>query len=169
MVNPEEKYREQIEEQVDTGTLLNIAVIFVFTFLMFFIVAAVFFLLAKFLLKGDGNYSAAMSAYGPAYYILILQVIVMLIYALATDSLITGTSVAYFLKLNSKEFGGYLLSKADPFSIWFYSIAGIGLAKMFNSDKTGKYLLTIISTWICFSILFFFAAKQFPLFQMLIQ
>ena len=40
-----------------------------------------------------------------------------------------------------KEFSGFILSKVNPFSIWFYSVFGIGLAKLFNSDNVKKYVI----------------------------
>ena len=164
-----DKIRESVEAQIGSGVLINLAAIFVMTFVLFFITTGVYFLITKFVLKGDGNYSTMLSAYGSTYYILILQIIVMLIYALATDNLISSTSLAYFTGMDSKEFGGYLMSKVDPFSVWFHLIVGIAIAKMFKSANTVKYILSVFGLWIGFSLLFFWAARQFPILQMFIQ
>ncbi len=164
-----ESIREQIEQQIESGTVTSAIAIFVITFVMFFIVAGILFLLARFALKGEGSYSSAMSAYGLSYFILALQVILMLIYSLATDQLINATSVAYFFDADIKTLSGYLLNKIDPFTIWFYSVVSIGMAKMFKSKTVGKYFAAVFGLWIGFSLLFFLAAQQFPLLQMFIQ
>jgi uncharacterized membrane protein len=164
-----EDIRGRVEEQVENGVLTSIIAIFVISFVMFFIVSGVFFLLARFLLKGEGTYSDAAAAYGLAYYILVLQVIVMVIYALTTDSLIDSTSVAYFLDADTKTFAGFLLNKVDPFTIWFYAIVSIGLSRLFKSNSLGKYFASVFGLWLGFSLLFFFAAQQLPLLQMFIQ
>jgi hypothetical protein len=164
-----EDIRTRVEQQVESGAISNSIAIVVVTFVMFFVIAGVLFLLAKFLLKGDGNYSSAMTAYGLAYYILVVQVIIMLIYSLATDSLISATSVAYFLGTDTKTITGFLLNKIDPFTIWFYAVVSIGLAKLFKSTTTGKYFIAVFGLWLGFSTLFFIAAQQLPLLQMFIQ
>lgn len=163
-----EQYRVRIEEQIESGTLISVASLLVITFVMFFIVSAVLFLIARLLLKGEGDYSKTMSAYGTAYYILVLQVIFMLIYALASDRLVTGLNLAFLLDMDTKQFGGFLLSKVDPFTIWFYALVSIGLAKMFKSESTGKYLGAVFSLWLGFSIIFYLAAQQLPFLQMFI-
>lgn len=163
-----EQYRVRIEEQIDSGTLISVASVFVITFLMFFIVAAVLYMIARFILKGEGTYSTAMITYGSVYYILILQVICMLIYALASDQLVSGLNLSFFLDADTKEFGGFLLSKIDPFTIWFYTVVSLGLAKMFKSEKTTSYFVAVFSLWLGFSLLFFFAAQKFPFLQMFI-
>jgi preprotein translocase subunit YajC len=164
-----EDIRTRIEEQIESGTVSSTVAIVVVTFVMFFIISGVFYLVARFLLKGDGNYSSAMTAYGIAYYILVLQVIVMLIYSLSTDSLIDSTSVAYFIGADTKTFTGFLLNKLDPFTIWFYAIVSIAFAKMFKSVSLGKYFISVFGLWLGFSILFFLLAQQLPLLQMFIQ
>ena len=161
-----EQYRERIEQQIESGTLITVASQLIVIFLLFFIVSGVFHLLSRFALKGEGSYATALSAYGSAFYILILQVIAILITALLSDKLVTGINPGLLLDIDSKEFGGFLLSKVDPFTIWFYLIVSIGFAKLYKSDSTGKYFLIVFATWIGFSLLFFIASRQFPFLQM---
>ena len=113
-------------------------------------------------LKGEGTYKHALVAYGLPAYIGIIQVIVMVILALLTDKLLTGTSVATLLGMSTKELGGFILSKIDPLSIWFYAVLGIGLAKMFNSNDTKKYVLAILGVWFIGNIILYFVAQAIP-------
>ncbi len=144
------------------GTIIGIPFAF---FIMFFIVTGVFYLIIKFALKGDGTYKAAMSSYGLAYYILVIQIIVMVILAFSMNRLFTGVSVAEIINIDKSTFGGFLLSKADIFSIWFYAVIGIGFAKMFKSQTTGKYVGMVFAVWLGFSILFYFIAQAVPFFK----
>ena len=105
----------------------------IFIFGSFFIIALVYWLVAKFVLKGEGNYAGTMVAFGLPYYISIIQVIVMVILALSMNKFFQGTSVASFIDSDTSTITGFLLSKLDIFSIWFYAAVSIGLAKMFKS------------------------------------
>lgn len=132
-------------------------------FIVFFIVSAVFFLFVKVGLKGTGTYKDSMVSYGLPHYIAVLQVIVVVIAAFLMNKFMNGTSVAAFTGADTGTLAGFLLSKADIFSIWFYAVAAIGYAKMFKSNSTGKYIAMIFAIWIGFSLILFFLAKAVPL------
>ena len=136
--------------------------IVIVTFLIFFVVSGVYLLFAKFVLKGTGSYSFAMVGYGLPFYIATLQIIVMVILAMILNKFLADTSVGSFIDADKKEFTGFLLSKLDIFSIWFYAIVSIAYAKLFKSESTGKYFAMIFGLWIGFSIIFFFLAKAVP-------
>lgn len=161
-----EEQLERIRERMEQGGIQNIIFsaigIIVFTFIAFFIVAGVFFLFIKLILKGEGTYKDAMSAYGLPYYILVIQVIVMVILAFVTDKFYTSTSVAAFVDTERTSIVHFILSKLDVFSIWFYAIISIGFAKMFKSQTAGKYFVLVFCLWIGFGLLFFFIAKAVP-------
>ena len=191
--NPEIKYQAQekqraaLEKMVDNGTLtqeqadqqmsflesrgdvvaITSAVSTVIFFLIFFfIIVGVFFLLVRFGLKGEGGYSTAMVAYGLPMYISILGTIIMVIIGMAMNKLLTGLNLAVFLDMKpSDSLGALLLSKIEPFSIWFYAVISIGFAKMFKSDSTGKYFALVFGLWIGFSIVIYFLAQAVPFFQ----
>jgi hypothetical protein len=160
---------EQLETMRDTmsksgtvqliGTIVGIPIA---VFIMFFIVTGVFMLVAKFGLKGEGIYKDAMVAYGLPHYITAIQMIVLVISALAMNKFFSGTSAADFMGSDKTTIAGFILGKLDVFSIWFYVIFGIGLAKMFKSDDTKKYIIAVIAVWFGFSLLFFALAKAFP-------
>ncbi|MCF8241450.1 MAG: YckD family protein [Melioribacteraceae bacterium] len=138
-------------------------------FILFFLLSLVYFLLAKFALKGEGSYKSAMSAYGLPGYISAIQIVVMIIIAMSADKLVTGTSLAILLDSDKQTFSGYLISFIDPFKIWFFALLSIGLAKMFKSESNGKYYGAVFGLWIGFSIIFFFIAQAVPFFKSFIM
>lgn len=154
--------RENMEKNMAAGQVFQVIGMVIFIFGTFFIISLVYWLMAKFGLKGEGSYASTMAAFGLPYYISIIQVIVMVILALSMDKFFQGTSVASFIDSDTSTFGGFILSKLDVFSIWFYAVVSIGLAKMFKSASTGKYYGMVFGLWIGFSLLFFFAGKMFP-------
>ncbi|MGK9475520.1 Yip1 family protein [Melioribacter sp. OK-6-Me] len=168
-----EEQLEQIRERMEKGgsmaiVFTAISILFI-TFITFFIVAGVYFLVCKLLLKGDGTFKDTMSAYGLPYYIIVIQIIVMVIIALVTNKYITSTSVAAIMNIDKSKFLYFLLSRVDIFSIWFYSVVSIALAKMFNSEKTGKYFATIFGLWIGVGFIFWWLAANIPFLAFLQQ
>ena len=158
-----ESIRDQMEQSGGAIRMVGIFVGIPFgVFLYFFIVSGVFLILAKFILKGEGTYKEAMVAYGLPHYILAIQAIVMVIAALAMNKLITGTSVADFIGTEKNTIAGFILGKLDVFSIWFYIVFSIGLAKMFKSNNTQKYIIGVVAVWLGFGLLFFALAKAVP-------
>lgn len=156
----EERIREFSEGSL--SSLISIVGIVFGSFIIFFIIAGVFFLASKFILKGDGSYSSAMVAYGLPHYVVVIQVIVTVIAALLMGKFLEGVSVASLLQMDTTTFTGMLASKLDIFSIWFYSLFSIGLAKMFKAESTGKYFGLVFGMWIGFSIIWFFISKAIP-------
>ncbi|MBL1214461.1 MAG: hypothetical protein HND52_13980 [Ignavibacteriae bacterium] len=152
----------QFFENSGMGLMFSIISVVIFTLILFFIIAGVFYLIAKFGLKGDGNYGSAMSAYGLPYYVIVIQLIVMIIAALAMNKVMAGTSVADFLSIEKTDILGFTLAKLDPFTIWFYALISIGLAKMFKAAYTTKYFITVFGLWLGFNYLLFFLSKAAP-------
>jgi hypothetical protein len=154
--------RDRMEQQMSSGMWVNILAILIFTFVFFFILAGVYLLIAKVFLKGDGNYASALAAYGLSQYVVIVQLIVMIIIAFATTSVVEGTSLALIMDVDRQTIGGYLLTKVDPLRIWFYAVLAIALAKMFKAKSSKMYFVWVFGTWIGFSIALFYLAKLVP-------
>ncbi len=141
-------------------SMISIPIIF---FIVFFIIAGVYFLLAKFALKGEGTYKTALSAYGLSYYIVIIQVIVVIIAAVAMGKMLRDVSVGSLMGMDSGTIAGWFMHRLDIFSIWIYSVISIGLAKMFKSENITKYFIGVFGLWIGFSLLFHFLGKALPI------
>ncbi len=187
----QEKQREAIQKMVDDGTLtqeqadqrmsfiensgsgmamISAVSTVIFIIIFFFIIVGVFFLLVKFGLKGEGGYSTAMVAYGLPMYISILGTIIMVIIGMSMNKLLTGLNLAVLMDMKPGDsLVALLLSKVEPFSIWFYAVISIGFAKMFKSENTGKYFALVFGLWIGFSIIIYFLAQAVPFFQNFLQ
>lgn len=157
----------RIEQMGNTGLIFQIVGIFVVIFVMFFLMAGIYFLLAKFVLKGDGTYMGVMSASGLSAYIGIIGVIVVTIISLLMGKLIMDPSVASFVGAEKSTITGWVLAKLDLFGIWGYIVFAIGLAKMFKSTSTQKYIMLVFGVWIVGGLALFFLAKVVPFLKFL--
>ncbi len=173
MVEEGKMTREQADKAMDnartmmesnSGTALALRAVgtFITVAFVFFIIAWVFHILVKIFFKGEGNYSYSLVAYGLPYYILIMQVILIVIVSMLFNKLFTDLSVGSFLQISKSTLGGFLLSKLDPFLIWFYGVLGIALSKVHKSGDSGKFLALVYATWIGFSIVMYLLASSYP-------
>jgi len=161
------KIEDGMDKQMGgVGQIFQVVGTFFGVFIFFFIIAGVFFLIAKFALQGDGTYQSALVASGLPAYISILATIVKLILALTMAKFLADTSVASIMGADTSTFSGFILGKLDVFAIWGYAVTSIGFAKMFKSETTGKYYAMIFGLWIGFGLLFFFIAKAIPMLGM---
>lgn len=163
----QEQADQAVETQVagatgTTGMIIQSVSIPIVGFIFFFIMSGIYFLFAKFVLKGDGGYSSAMVANGLTAYIGMIQIILTALLSLLMGKLLTDLSVGSFLESDKSTIVGFILGKLDVISIWSYAVLGIGLAKMFKSDNVKKYMITIFAIWILGSLLFFVLAKYVP-------
>jgi hypothetical protein len=179
MVQSGQMTQQQADEQIDRArqmvgnpifTYLFPSIgIFIVTLVWFFVFATVAFLLAKFMLKGVGNYTLAMSAFGLPLYIVILQTIILIILGLLMGRIVSGINPASLTGMDVKSFGGFLLSRLDVFSIWYYVVVGIAFAKMFKSDNVKKYVITSLATWLVIMFIIFGLGQVSPIFSNMIR
>ena len=161
---------DMIQEQMEKGGSMQLIFgaigALIMVFLMFFIVSGVFLLLAKFALGGTGDYKNSMLAYGLPHYIGIVQIIIMIVSAIALGKMFQDTSIGSYMGMEPEGIVGWFMHKLDPLSIWFYSVVGIAYAKLFKSDDTIKYIIAILGMWIGFSLIMHFIAQAFPFLKM---
>lgn len=174
MVEKGQMTQEQADEQIDAmrdrmegglgGGMIVIQAVstIVIMFIIFFIVSLVYYIISKSILKGDGTFASAMVANGLPYYINIIQLIIITIVSLLASKLYAGTSVATFIGMEKSTFLGWLLGKIDPLTIWSVVITGIGLAKMFKSASTLKYVIAVLAVWIGWGLIAFLIASAVP-------
>jgi len=136
--------------------------VFIGGFIVFFIMTGIYYLFAKFVLKGDGNYNSALVASGMTSYIIIIQIILSAILAFLLGRMLGDTSVAALLDSDRATYMGFILSKLDVISIWVNIILAIGLAKMFKAKNTGAYLAVVFGIWLIGGFLLFLLTKAVP-------
>ncbi len=157
-----EQIEASLESSGSTGFIFQILGVVFSTFLIFFIVSSVFFLFAKFALKGGGDYMASLVAYGLPQYIIVLQIIVIILASLFSNKLIIATSLATVLAMEPNDLTGFICSKIDPFRIWFYAVISIGYARMFKSNDTTRYYIMVFGLWLGFGVAVFIASQYVP-------
>lgn len=174
MVAKGQMTREQAEQGIEdakkridmgrgpVGYIIQTISILVIGFIFFFIVVLVYFIFARFILKGEGTYKSAMISDGLPAYISILQIVIASILSLAFGKLMNDTSVSSFMGMSKSTLAGFLLSKVDPFSIWVYSVISIGFAKMFKSQSLVKYFIMVFGIWIIGTLLLWLLGKAVP-------
>jgi hypothetical protein len=173
--------REQADEAIDAidqqmafmngpvGWVITIATTLIFGFIVIIIIVGIYYLLIKFLLKGEGTFSSALVAIGLTTYISILQIIIGGILTMLLGKMIMDTSLASLIGSDKTTVTGWLLAKVDPISIWGYIILGIGFAKMFKSESTGKYYLLVFGVWLIGMFILFQLAQAVPFLQNFMQ
>lgn len=173
MVDKGQLTQEQVDEQIEkTREMMNkggaMQLVFgsigivIGGFIVFFIIAGVFFALAKFALGGEGNFQASMLAYGIPHYIIFIQIVAIIIASLTMKEMLQDTSIGSLMGMRKDTLIGWFMHKLDILSIWFYIVVGIAYAKMFKSENTTKYIVAILGLWLGFSLLFFFLGKAVP-------
>jgi len=179
MVENGQMTQEQADEQLARSSdimsnpmiayLIPSVSIFVIMLVWFFVFTTVGFLVAKFVFKGDGGFAQAMSAMGLPLYISVLQSILLIIVGMLMGKMLTGLNPASLTGMDMKSFPGFLLSRLDVFSIWFYVVVGIAFAKMFKSDNVKKYIFTSVGIWLVFMFIIFGLAQVSSIFGNMIR
>ena len=164
-----EKVRETMEGNGTAIIISQVVATVIMGFIVFFIMCGFYYGVVRLILKGDGTFGNVMVAYGLPFYIASIQAILVVIVAMLMNKMVTDLSVATFLDLDKTELVGFLLSKLDLLTIWFYVVVGIGLAKMFKSDDTKKYVGMVLGLWLGFSFLFFYLGNAIPFLSFLNQ
>ncbi len=159
----------KVEERMSQGTNMVQTVIFtiVRVFLFFFIVSGIYFIVARFIFKGEGTYASAMVANGLTAYIDIIQVIIATILTIVMGRLMMDTSLASLMQVERSTFAGFVLGKLDIITIWSLAVAGMGLAKMFKSGSMVKYLVFVFGLWIVWGLIMFGLGQAIPILRFL--
>ena len=157
-----EQTREFMANSGATMLIPQVIGILIVSFIVFFVVSGFYFVISKFGLKGEGTYKEAMVGYGLTFYIAGIQIVLALIFAMVMNKMFTDTSVASFIDADKTQLIGFLLSKLDPISIWFYFVVSIGLSRMFKAENCKNYVIMVFVSWIGFGLLFFYLAKAIP-------
>jgi hypothetical protein len=144
------------------GKIIQAVSILIGGFIFFFIITGIYFLFARFLLKGEGKYSTALVPNGLVAYISIVQILVATVLSLLMGKLLGDVSIASFTGADKATIAGFILGKLDIFSIWIYAVLSIGLAKMFKSETVGKYYIMVFGLWIIGGLIIFALGQALP-------
>lgn len=144
------------------GWVINVTSSVIFGFMFLFIISGIYFLLIKFILKGEGTYQHTLVASGLTAYISMIQIIIGGILTFLLGKIIMDTSLTNFIELEKGTLLRFFVSKVDPISIWAYSVLSIGLAKLNKAENSNPYFILVFGLWILGGLLFFYLGKVFP-------
>lgn len=167
MVDQGKMTQEQVDQQAKFmggtfGHVIRSVSILIFGFVFFLIIAGIYFIFSKFVLKGDGSYTSSLAANGLTIYIALFSIIVATILSLLFGRMLQDISVASLLNMEKSSFLGWLLSFVDIFAIWGYSVLSIGLAKMFKAQSTSKYFIMVFGLWFVWKLIVFGLGNTLP-------
>jgi hypothetical protein len=142
--------------------LLGYVGIIIGGFIIFFIISGVYFLFARFALKGEGTYVAALVANGMTSYIGIIQIVLATVLSYILGRLVNDVSLASLMNSDKATITGYLLSKLDVILIWSFIILSIAYSKLFKSQSIGKYYGMVFGIWIVWGVFSFWLGQIVP-------
>jgi len=171
-ITPEQadQQREMVEKQFSMmdspiGMVISFVSTVIIGLIVVLIIVGYFYLVTKFVLKGEGTYTHALVANGMTAYIGIISIILAAILSLFFGRHMMDISVASLMNTEKGTLVYYILSKLDVFTIWAYIVLSIGLAKMFKSVDLKKYYILVFGSWIGWSLVFFILSQFVPFFK----
>jgi hypothetical protein len=123
-------------------------------FIVFFIIALFYWLVTKFIMKGEITYGLVLSAVGLSVIISIIDQLVSLLITFVTGKPFANLSPVLFMDANlaTMGMGTKMLMMLNPIAIWSAWVLGIGLEKTAKISRT-KGMIAAFSIWIIFTLL----------------
>ncbi len=159
-----EKTLESLEK--NSGSLMSSAfgllgALIVIT-LIVLLLSLYFFLCAKLFFKSQAGYKEVLGVYASSMYVSVLGIIAYLIAGMLLTKFMQGFDVASLIGQDKSTFVGFLLSRLDIFTIWFYILLSIGLATISNSENRGKFYGLVFGSWIGWSFIWHLVVSAVP-------
>ncbi|GEM_PF-257504 len=123
-------------------------------FIFFFIIALLYWLMVRFIMRGDATYSLVLSALGLVGFINIIDQLVSLLLTYVTGKPFANLSPVLFMDVNIADmsFMVKVMMLLNPIAIWATWVLGIGLEKV-GSISRAKGLIAAFSLYIIFTLL----------------
>jgi len=149
-----EEQLEQMEKSTSGMTMLIIQWIgiIVFSFVIAFLLALIYWLVWVFILKGNGTYNHALSVCGLSIFITILESILFAVLVLLFVKIIPGISLAAVVDAQEGSVTRFILSKINPFTFWWLYVLGAGLSKVYEVNKI-KSIISIVLMWLIYVVI----------------
>jgi hypothetical protein len=119
---------------------------------VFFILCLLYWLIVRFIMKGDTNFSFILSVVGLSAFISAIDQIVSILLMVVTGNAMANLSPALFLDIHEAGKTFYMLLVLAPISIWAQYVIGLGFAKAANMS-TAKGLIASFIVWFLFALL----------------
>jgi hypothetical protein len=116
--------------------------------IMTLIFGLLYFVLAKYVNKGQGTFKSSLVALSLPAYILMLGAIATAILTLATGSFYQSVNLSELLSMDPDTIMGKLLLLVDGFMIWYLAIAVVAYTKIFGNKGYGSYAVIVFGVWL---------------------
>jgi hypothetical protein len=129
--------------------------IFVFVpivmFIITFLAALIYWIMAKVGLKGDPNYMSVVTIYSLTSLISVIEVLITTILSITMGKMNAVPSLALILPNLAEGPLKILISKINPFTFWWLILMGLGMAKLCNKDiKNG--IIWVFGLWVIYLV-----------------
>jgi hypothetical protein len=146
---------EQIMDNMDKYKGFQYIGIFVFVPIMMFVItflAALFYwILARAGLKGDPNYMSVVTIYSLTSVISIIEILITTILAITLGKLNTVPSLALIMPDMADGPLKILMGKINPFTFWWLILMGIGLAKL-SKNQVKNGIIWVFGLWLVYVV-----------------
>jgi hypothetical protein len=119
-------------------------------FIVFFIVAGLYWLIVRFVMKGDATFGLILSAVGLSAWINGIDQLVSLLLTFVSDSPFANLSPALFMDGDIADTSFKLMMLLNPIAIWAVYVMGIGFEKVATLSRS-KAMIAAFGIWIIFS------------------
>lgn len=147
-----QRAKAALEGSGSTFQVIGIAGGFVATFIIFFIVAGVWWLIGKFALKGSITYVHAMGITGLANWIAVVGGIIGIVMSVTMARLDGGLSLGMLMTMDVTNKGYLLLASLNLFTLWSLFLVSIGLA-VFTGKKLLQSGFWIYGIWVVWTLI----------------
>ncbi len=143
------------KQRIESGSTgfewIGVAGALVATFIFFFILSAVWFLVGKFALKSEITYSQTMGIVGLSNWIGIVGMIIGIALSVVLARLDGGLNLGMLTSMNAQSKSYLLMARVDLFTLWTLFAVSVGLAT-FAGKKVIQSAAWVYSIWIVFTL-----------------
>jgi hypothetical protein len=133
--------------------LIQSVSVVLFSAAMLFVMALLYWLLGRLVMKSDAPYMKVVEVVGIVLLVGALGKLVGGLIAYASSSLFADASLAFFLSDFDPENKFHMfLSTCNLFTFWGLGLTALGLARLFRRDFP-KVLVLVVALWALFSLL----------------
>ncbi len=118
--------------------------------IMFFVFGLLYWLLVRFVMRGDASFALILSAAGLSAYISGIDQLLSLLLSYVTGSPFANLSPTLFYSADMSAMSTRILMLLNPLSIWAFYVLGIGFEKVAEISRT-KAMITAFIFWVLLS------------------
>lgn len=143
--------KQRMESGSSTFAIFGVVGAVVVNFIIFFILAGVWFLVGKFALKGEMSYVHSMGIVGLSNWIVAVGLIIGIVLSVVTARLDGGLNLGMLASMDFQSKSYLLLAKLDLFTLWSLFAVTAGLAVL-AGKKILQSAIWVYGIWVIWSV-----------------